>query len=279
MLLVNGEATHAIDVADRGLHYGDGIFTTLPVRSGIPLFLEEHLERLSRDAAQMFLPSPDHGVLAREARQLAGYRPDAVLKILWTRGVGGRGYQCPQPESPTRVLALYPPPDYPESCYQEGVKVGLCTTRLGHNAALAGAKHLNRLEQVLARREWTGSDVREALMRDQDGFVVEGVMSNLFIVEGGTLRTPPLDRCGVRGVMRARVLRAAAELGLAVEQDRLGLERVLAADEVFVTNSLIGIWPVAELEGRGFRPGPLAKALRERLGVLEAAYAEASCHG
>jgi 4-amino-4-deoxychorismate lyase len=174
-------------------------------------------------------------------------------------------------------LALYPLPDYPAGCYQEGIVAGVCATRLGHNPALAGAKHLNRLEQVLARREWNGSAVREALMCDQEDFVVEGVMSNVFVVHAGKLLTPRLDRCGVRGVMRARVLRAAAQLGLEAEEARFGLERVVAADEIFLTNSLIGIWPVAELEGHRFRPGPVTTALMERLRVLEADYVGASC--
>ncbi|NJD08238.1 MAG: aminodeoxychorismate lyase [Methylococcaceae bacterium] len=277
MLLVNGAVTRSIDALDRGLHYGDGVFTTLPVRRGVPLFLEEHLDRLSRDAAQLYLPCPDRELLQLEARRLAESQPDAVLKILLTRGTGGRGYQCPDPAVPTRVLALYPLPDYPASCSAEGVRVGVCATRLGHNPALAGVKHLNRLEQVLARREWSGSEVREALMCDQDGFVVEGVMSNLFLVQSGKLLTPLLDRCGVRGVMRARVMRVAAEFGQGVVEGRIGLDQVRAADEVFLTNSLIGIWPVAEFDGRRYPPGPHSRALMEALGRLGAQYEAAAC--
>lgn len=275
--LIDGQASGLIAATDRGLQYGDGIFTTLRVQRGMPVFLEDHLARLHRDAAQLFLPVPATRMLRREALALAGELGDGVLKILWTRGPGGRGYQCPDPAIPCRILATYAMPDYPAELERFGVGVGLSSVRLGHNEALAGAKHLNRLEQVLARREWDGGEVREALMRDQADCVVEGVMSNLFLVQGGRLVTPLLDRCGVRGVMRQRVLRVAAELGIECREGRFDLAAVLGADEVFLSNSLIGIWPVAELAGRRFPVGPLTSLLRDRLHEQLADYLDAAC--
>ncbi|MFM8332004.1 MAG: aminodeoxychorismate lyase [Candidatus Methylumidiphilus sp.] len=262
-VLVNGVATRNVDAADRGLHYGDGVFTTLPVRLGVPLFLNRHLARLQADAARLGIPFPEHSLLAAEASSLAARHPHSVLKILLTRGVGGRGYRCPTDCAGTRVLSAHPPPDYPETIKKAGARVRLCGLRLGLNPHLAGVKHLNRLEQVLARAEWDDDGIREGLLLDYEGFLVEGVMSNVFVVQGGRLRTPLLDRCGVAGVMRGLVLDLAREMGTAEEVCRLSVEDVFQADEVFLTNSVIGLWPVSQLEDQAFAVGPLTRLLAQ----------------
>lgn len=261
MVLVDGEPVSWVDVADRGFQYGDGVFTTLKVLRGVPLFLDAHLARLERDAARLFLPVPDLAVLEAEVRQLCGLKPEGVLKIQWTGGGGGRGYRRPDAPTGTRVLGLHPLPDYPATLHDQGVAVRVCRTRLGINPALAGLKHMNRLEQILARAEWSQADIREGLMLDTGGHVVEGTMTNLFLVRQGKLHTPKLDRCGVAGVMRGWVLAGAAELGLAVEERRLSLDEVRAADELFLTNSVIGLWPVSRLEARAYPVGPISGAI------------------
>jgi 4-amino-4-deoxychorismate lyase len=268
--LVNGEPSRCLDVADRGLNYGDGVFTTLPVRQGFPLFLSRHLARLRADAARLGLPFPGVAVLADEARRLAAGHPESVLKILLTRGVGGRGYRPAEHATGTRVLAAHPLPGHPADLREQGVRARVCRLRLGLNPALAGVKHLNRLEQVLARAEWADEAVREGLLLDYEGFLVEGVASNVFIVSQGRLRTPLLDRCGVAGVMRGLVLDEARAAGLAAEEARLRLAEAFEAEELFMTNSLIGVWPVRALEGRRFAPGPVARLLAGRVDALAA---------
>jgi 4-amino-4-deoxychorismate lyase len=113
---------------------------------------------------------------------------------------------------------------------------------------LAGLKHLNRLEQVMATQYWPDSGVAEAIMLDRDGFVVEGTMTNVFVIEGRTLVTPLIDRCGVRGVMRDLIVEAAGEWGLKASEERLSPTRLKEADAVFVTNSVIGVWPVRQFD-------------------------------
>jgi 4-amino-4-deoxychorismate lyase len=147
--------------------------------------------------------------------------------------------------------------------------VRLCTTRLGSNPQLAGIKHLNRLEQVLARQEWNDPDIREGLLLDAEGFMIEGTMSNLFTVTGKSLATPDLTGCGVAGIMRTVVLEQAASLGLDVTVKPLPLAAVQQADEVFLTNSLIGIWPMIELENRAWNPGPVTRQMQECLANLK----------
>lgn len=263
--LINGEFGRALDIADRGLQYGDGVFTTLTVVRSAPLFLREHLARLRRDADHLGLTGPDDATLAREVEKLVAGTSEAVVKIVLTRGSGGRGYRVPQSAPCTRIVSLHPYPALPPDAAREGVAVRLCALRLAVQPRLAGVKHLNRLEQVLARAEWDHEHIREGLLQDAEGHVVEGVMSNLFLVKGGVLRTPLLDRCGVSGVMRGVVMRLAAEMDLSLAETRISLDEVYDADELFLTNSVIGIWPVNRFEQLAYSVGPLTRLLFERL--------------
>lgn len=268
MMLINGQPQHQLDAGDRGLLYGDGLFETLAVTEGRPQHWERHLRRLSAGCERLRIPLPDTALLEAEAARLCRDAQRAVLKLVLTRGAAGRGYRMPLEASPTRLLALYPWPDYPARYYTEGVEVRVCQTRLGLNPALAGIKHLNRLEQVLARAEW-GDEVQEGLMLDTEGGVVEGTMSNVFLVAGGRLLTPVLTRAGVAGIMRERILEAAGGQGIDVEVRPLGLADCEAAEGLFLTNSLIGIWPVRRLAEKHFTIPPMARQLMEALGVTQ----------
>ncbi len=262
MMLVNGQPTETVAAADRGLQYGDGLFETLAVRRGRPELWDRHLHRLAEGCDRLGLPAPDTGVLAAEADSLCQGVDWGVLKILITRGGGGRGYRLPSSPRPTRILSLHPWPTYPSSWGRDGVVARVCRHPLSLNPALAGLKHLNRLDQVLARAEWDDPDVAEGLMVNPLGRVVEGVMSNVFLGRAGVLYTPRLDQAGVAGVMRALVLELAAQLGLTCREVSVSLADLESADEVFVSNSIIGLWPVRCLEGTDYlAPGPLAAQL------------------
>jgi 4-amino-4-deoxychorismate lyase len=268
MMLVNGQAQDHIAVADRGLHYGDGLFETIAVKGGQPRLWERHWRRLSTGCRRLGIAQPDPEMLREEARRVSLDVDRGVLKIILTRGAGGRGYRPPHTEQATRIMATYPWPAYPEANWQQGVAVRICTTRLGRNPALAGMKHLNRLEQVLARSEWREPHIAEGLMLDDDGHVIAGTMSNLFIVAAQGLLTPVLAACGVAGVMRSVILDLAAELGIAWQEAPLRLEDLHRADEVFLTNALIGIWPVGRIEQRNYSIGSLTELLGGRLEAL-----------
>lgn len=265
MVLVNGLPGESIRVFDRGLMYGDGVFRTLLARNGKPLSWRLHYARLSADCAALGIVCPGEETLSEEAGRLIQTDDDIVLKIVVTRGESARGYAVPEGIEPTRILMSSPAPPYPATYYTDGIRAHLCATRLALQPALAGIKHLNRLENVLARREWNDPEVAEGLMLDMEGNVIEGTMTNLFVLRGGALITPKLDRCGVAGVQRERIMGLAGQLGLALRAEPLPLSLVFDADEVVLCNSVIGAWQVRELGGRGLRTGNLASRLRELL--------------
>lgn len=268
MILVNGHAQDHIAVADRGLHYGDGLFETIAVTGGRPRLWERHWRRLSTGCRRLGIAPPDPEILWEEASRVCGGVDRGVLKIILTRGAGGRGYRPVQTGQATRIMATYPWPAYPEANWRQGVAVRVCTTRLGRNPALAGIKHLNRLEQVLARSEWQDPHIAEGLMLDDDGHVIAGTLSNLFIVTAQGLLTPTLAACGVAGIMRSVILDLAAELDIVWQEKPLRLEDLLRADEVFLSNALIGIWPVRRVEQRDYSVGSLTELLDGRLQAL-----------
>ena len=263
--LVNGEPLDCIASTDRGLLYGDGVFETLAVQDGSCRYWLQHLLRLQAGCERLAIPAVDSELLATEARRLVAAAGRGVLKIIVTRGSGGRGYRVPEQSIPTRILQLHPWPDFATSCAADGVGVRLCKTRLGHNSALAGIKHLNRLEQVLARQEWDDPDIMEGLLLDTEGRLIEGTMSNLFMISKGVLQTPDLHSCGVAGVMRSVILELAGQQALETGICDLRPADLAQADEVFLTNSLIGIWPVAVIDDKRYDKGPLTQRLQALL--------------
>lgn len=251
-MLINGDPGKTISALDRGLQYGDGLFETIAVADMRPCLWERHYKRLQMGGDRLGISIPEPATLLQEIQHEIDSNDKGVIKIIITRGAGGRGYRIDQDSAATRIVYFSPWPDYPDTAQQSGVSVRLCTTRLGYNPTLAGIKHLNRLEQIMARREWDDAGIHEGLMLDADSHVIEGTMSNLFMLKDGILHTPDLSACGVEGVMRGLVLDLARELDLDVSIRRITLSELLQADSLFLTNSLIGIWPICEIEGTRF---------------------------
>ena len=258
---VDGRPAADLPLGDRGLAYGDGLFETIAVRRGRAVLLPRHLARLAEGLRRLAIDL-DLVALEAELRAFFAELGEGVAKLLVTRGDGLRGYAPPQPARPRRILLSSPLPSYPAANAEQGVRLFSCRTRLAEQPLLAGLKHLNRLEQVLARGEWQDPAFAEGLMRDQSGRVIEGVFSNLFLVRDGVLLTAELSRCGVAGVMRAEVLEQAARLGIPCVIRDIGFDELLAADELFLCNSLYGIWPVRELAASVWPAGPLTRKLQ-----------------
>jgi 4-amino-4-deoxychorismate lyase len=274
-VLLNGSPEHLAPGArlvspfDRGVHFGDGLFETIACRRGRPRFLSLHLERLQLGCQRLGIDAGQDDIGA-EVRALASELDSAIVKLVLTRGVAvARGYGVTGLEKATRITFRYPWPAETGAESQDGVQVRTAMLRLGENPALAGLKHCNRLEQVLARREWTDPGIAEALLFSSSGKLASGTMSNVFIVDGSNLRTPRVDLCGVAGIMRRVVLREAARVGISAREDVLDAEDLRNASEIFLTNARIGVWPVRWLDRRELGPpGPITRRLQQALEPL-----------
>ena len=258
MVLVNGAFIDSVKANDRGLMYGDGVFRTLRIVNGVPLHWERHYLRLKLDCDAVGIVCPEIECLTRELGAVHG---DCVAKIIVTRGVGGRGYLPQVCSEPTRIIVTSP---LPAANFRE-IRAHLCTLRLSHQPRLAGIKHLNRLENVLARSEWREDDVPEGLLLDIDGNVIEGTMSSLFLYASGGLIAPDLSLCGVDGVQRERIFEFSSGHGVPMEIRSFGIDFLKQADEVFLVNSVIGLWQIVEIDGMIWQKGPFCENLRNWL--------------
>jgi len=270
--LINGKPCADINVRDRGLAYGDGIFETMRIvydqekqLAHIPL-LSEHLRRFEVGITRLKL-----GVVKELIDRfnndvsviLASVTGTSICKAILTRGIGGSGYtplDAPESQLIIQVLNI---PDYPDSYAQSGVSVKTCQTRLASQPQLAGIKHLNRLEQVLAAQELDNE--QEGLMLDQSGHFIEGIKSNFLLFEGNKIVTPMLDNCGVKGTLRQHLMSNADSLGIQIEEGIIDQTRCQNADGLAMINSVFGCWPVSNLDRNTLLISPLCKTLQTYL--------------
>lgn len=270
MMLVNGVPQTLVPASDRGLAYGDGLFETIAVVEGRAQHWERHLQRLAAGAERLGIPVPAPSLWASDLSSLltGAESPRGVVKLILTRGSGGRGYAPPLDSSSTRIATLFPWPEWPVERYSSGVAAILCQTRLAQNPALAGIKHLNRLEQVLAAAEVARHQADDGLMFALDGRLIESTRANVFLVFGQRLLTPRLNDCGIAGVMREVLMDYLPQAGLEIEESVLDISDLASCDEIFLTNSLIGLWPVRQILGttpRTLGPSPITGKIRQLL--------------
>jgi 4-amino-4-deoxychorismate lyase len=245
--LVNGEPQELVSIRDRGLQYGDGLFETLRCEGGAIRWFDRHLARLRLGCERLGLAPPAGPLLRAEVEALVKGAPRALAKIMLTRGPAlARGYRPHGGERPTRIVSAYPWPAPAAGPF----RLELSPVPLGCNPQLAGIKHLNRLEQVLAQRAAAGMGCDEVVMCGSEGEPVSGSMSNLFVAHHGEWLTPPLTRCGVAGIMRELVLALAPRAGLAVRVAALTSAQLAAATALIVTNVRLGLQPVHCYQGR-----------------------------
>ncbi|WP_456377511.1 aminodeoxychorismate lyase [Thiolapillus sp.] len=247
--LINGIPRDQISILDRSLQFGDGLFETLAVVENRVCLWNLHMQRLQAGCKRLGIVAPDARLLYQEAIQLVADQQQAALKIVITRGASERGYKPAAAVPPTRILSLF---SWDGPC-SDPLRISVSSRRLGHNPDLAGIKHLNRLEQVLARME-CAEDIQEALMLDVQGQVIEGIMSNLFIHKGQQLFTPLLDHCGVEGVTRKAVMDKAKDKDVEVITGNFTLDEVLQSDALYLTNSLGGIRFISGISGYDWKP-------------------------
>ena len=265
MILVNGVQTDTVFVNDRGLMYGDGVFRTLLMQRGLPLWWDDHYDKLNADCAALKIACPAKEVFWQALQVISINEPECVVKIIVTRGQGARGYVVDASMQPTYVVSTSQIPHHPENYRKTGVKVRLCDLRLSTQPLLAGIKHLNRLENVLARMEWDDASIAEGVLLDERGNVICGTMTNLVLVKDGALIVPDLALCGVAGVTRHRIMAWAIAQQIPVSVQTVSISLLMDADEVMLCNSVIGVWQVAEFNGRNWAAGNMTKTIRHAL--------------
>lgn len=259
-----------VSIFDRGFQYGDGLFETIALVAGEPVFWEEHLRRMSNGAAMLGISMPVPEVWESDVALATIDAPDrAVLKLTLTRGVGGRGYARPFPQLPTRIAYTTAWPQYPREHWERGIDVVTCRTTQLDAGTFATLKSLNRLNQVLARGELPDS-VPEGLLVDTAGMVREGTFTNVVWMRAGRAKTPRLTETGIPGVMRGAILSRFSALGIQCDAVDVPPDAILDSDECFACNSLIGVWPIRSLDGRTLResPGEITRDLLAWIGQL-----------
>lgn len=265
--LVNG-TKEMISPLDRGFAYGDGVFRTLKVRYGKPLGWDFHYQKLESDCRKLGIVAPEQDLFLSDIhKMLEENKTDStcVIKLMVTRGKGDRGYKYPTLSTPVRVTIKSAMPNYDASYADIGVTLYQCETVLSHQSKLAGIKHLNRLENVLARNEWSDHRYFDGLMLDREKRVIECTSANVFIRNGNQLITPELNLCGVAGVTRDLILSFGQALELEARADTISLEALMQADEVIICNSLYGAFQVIKFNDKEWTPQPLAVKCRDLL--------------
>ena len=257
--LVNGEISNFVSATNRGLNYADGIFETLLVHNTRPRRWQAHMDRLGAGCQRLGLSMPPQAVLLREVQTVSAGLPDAIVKIVLTRDGQSRGYLPSKDSASTRIVSAHIFPEGIAELARKGVRARICDLRLAIQPALGGIKHLNRLEQVMASAELRDEGADEGILLDREDHIISAISANIFLVAEDRLLTPRLDRCGVRGVVRASIL---ANFAPRCEQRRLLVDIFQEADEVFICNSVRGIVPITAVNDREFDIGPVTRELQ-----------------
>ena len=265
------EKQGVIDSGERGFHYGDGLFETIAIRDRQPRLWSYHVDRLAAGCKRLGLKAPRATAL-RQRLELAledcDHNPEfCTAKIILTAGRSQRGYGRNMPVPGAVYIGVYPGVPLNRPAYTRGVTTIMCETRLAVGSPVAGLKTLNRIEQVLARSECLATGAFEGLTRDADDRLICGTMSNVFIVKDKTFRTPSLERCGVAGIMRRHVIETLSKKEYDVDVAELNEDDLVNADEVFITNSQIGVVPVNRCGGHRWTIG---NTTREVMALLAA---------
>ncbi len=274
--LINGVTADYLNVNDRAIHYGDGLFETILCSENKLLYWSQHYLRLQRSAQRLKLRCPDEDVLLGDIRSLLKLNETpgskvCSIKIIITRGSSDRGYVIPKKTNEKRIVLMSAlAADYSSLLSGELLsgELYICKNQVSINESLAGLKHLNRLENVLARNEWNdtaNNQFIDGLMLNARQQVIEGSMSNVFAIKENNLYTPDLSQSGVNGIMRDMIIDAAGRNNIQLSILNLKLEDLYEMEEIFISNSLIGIRSVNKIDASLYQQQTLTKFMLSEL--------------
>ncbi|WP_261833570.1 aminodeoxychorismate lyase [Vibrio ishigakensis] len=265
MIWINGVISDQIDATDRSFNYGDGGFTTIRTIDGKPEHWSLHVERMQDCLTLLQIPQPNWKQVREWVETAAKSEGLGGVKLLVSRGSGGRGYSPQGINKPTIVISNFDYPSHYSFWQLEGIELGIAEHKLGINPLLAGRKHNNRLEQVLMKADMEQQDMPDGVVLDINNHIVETTMANLFWVKGNTLYSPSIEKAGVAGIARRLVMIDAQNMGLKVIIGEFELDHLLSADQVFITNAILGIAPVTKITHKSFPIGIITRDLQERI--------------
>ncbi|TCV31725.1 aminodeoxychorismate lyase [Vibrio crassostreae] len=290
MFWVDGESQQTVDILDRSFQYGDGCFTTMLVKGGQIQHFHDHQHRVDECLKALRISALDWDVVSpwldtalqhiqhnalHGTKNLSGskkyhnankpHNEKAGIKLHVSRGAGGRGYSTKNIAKPRVTISTFDFPSHYSALQDSGVELGVCYQALGLNPLLAGHKHNNRLEQILMKDEMDQANEVDGVVLDISGNVIETTMANLFWRKGQAIYTPQLTQSGVAGVMRKQVLTALNQAELSVTISDYCLSQLMQADEVFMTNSILGVAPVTRISDTQFNIGTVTRSLQGQL--------------
>jgi len=259
IVLINGARQSKISIFNRNVQFGDGLFETCVVENKEILFWVNHFARLNRGCDQLKISKVDESVWlsdVKKALSLCSY-DRCVVKLILSRGDSLRGYGFKDNIKPVRAVIVS---ELQKVTFNHSFSLEYCQSGYDSNPKLAGIMHCNRLEQVLAR---AGLKSDEGIMLDENHNVISVTQGNIYAIHDNTLITPKLDKCGVEGTRRAVILDLAKLLGIKVKVDTLSIKELGQADEVFISNSIIGIQSISQIGDIGLGESPITKKIKD----------------
>jgi 4-amino-4-deoxychorismate lyase len=261
--LING-TFKKISPFDRAFQYGDGIFRTFVVENKKVLHWKHHYKKIVEDCLALKITPPKEKDLLTDINTLFKSKKKSVGKFIISRGNSERGYKFSEDIVHNRFLIKTKMPIYPKEYFNLGVNLCVCKQKL-NPSILSGVKHLNRLENIMARQEWKGDHYADGILLDQNGYVIECISSNIFMRIGNTIYTPKICQVGIKGVTRGLIIKISMKLGFKIKETTFKLNKLLESDEVFITNSLFGVLQVKEIKNKLWQHQELASLFNQSL--------------
>jgi aminodeoxychorismate lyase len=259
VVLINGEEQDKISIFNRNMQYGDGLFETCVAMDNQILFWPRHFSRLEIGCEKLNINKIDEGLWLSDIKKAfeLSSKKNCIVKLILSRGNSLRGYGYKDDIEPVRVVIVS---EMPQPLINKNFSLEYSKSGYHSNPQLAGIKHCNRLEQILAR---TNLSSNEAIMLDEKENIISVTQGNIYFIFGNKLLTPKLDRCGVVGSRRLLILGLAMSLKMEALESNITLNQAQKADEVFISNSVIGIQPVHSIESHNLGRNPLTEKIQK----------------